>query len=277
MRFALHLLNAIVIVPSCVRERNPVPSAFLKGVKNLSLTSNLLFLYLLINSFNSFGQASGYMGKKFLITGEVSFFNALFNPNHNMNQGLNKLSFNFRSTTDLDYVVARNGTIGATFDVFYTGIKYNWNSDTYSELMVPGIEDRFDHARIFGYGYGINYKIYRNPSKAGIAPIGSYAKFDIMLLDIRIRPFDKNGGVVMGTFQDRFFTPAISITLGRQRILWDFLVLRTGLQIGFVPFGISPYLQSLDKGIERGNQQQDLRANAEARLMTYYLLTTILC
>lgn len=231
----------------------------------------VLLVILVLVSSNCFGQASGYMGKKFLITGEVSFFNALFNPNHNMNQGLNKSSFNFRSTTDLDYVIARNGTIGATFDVFYTGMKYDWNSDTYSELMVPGIEDRFDHARIFGYGYGINYKIYRNPSKAGIAPIGSYAKFDIMLLDVRIRPFDKEGDVALGEFRDRFFTPAISITLGRQRVLWDFLVLRTGIQLGFVPFGISPYLQSLDKGIERGTQEQDLRANAEARLMTYYL------
>lgn len=187
-----------------------------------------------------------------------------------MNQGLNKLSFNFRSTTDLDYVIARNGTIGATFDVFYTGMKYSWNADEHAELLVPGIEDRFDHARIFGYGYGINYKIFRNPSKAGIAPVGSYAKFDLMLLDVRLRPFD-NSNDVPNSYSNRFFTPAISITLGRQRILWDFLVLRTGIQLGFVPFGISPYLQSLDKGIERGTQEQDLRANAEARLMTYYL------
>lgn len=230
-----------------------------------------LFFILTLVSTQAFGQASGYMGKKLLITGEVSFLNALFNPNHNMNQGLNKFSFNFRSTTDLDYVIARNGTIGATFDVFYTGMKYDWNSDDFNKLLVPGIEDQFDHGRIFGYGYGINYKIFRNPSKGGIAPVGSYAKFDVMLLDVRIRPFD-NGNDVAHPYSDRFLTPAISITLGRQRVLWDFLVLRSGIQIGFVPFGISPYLQSLDKGIERGSQQQDLRANAEARLMTYYLL-----
>jgi hypothetical protein len=188
-----------------------------------------------------------------------------------MNKGLNKFSFNFRSTTDLDYVIARNGTIGATFDVFFTGMKYNWNSDGFDELLVPNIDSRFNHARIFGYGYGINYKVFRNPSKSGIAPVGSYAKFDLMLLDVRTRPFD-NENDTAHPYSDRFFTPAVSITFGLQRILWDFLVLRSGIQVGFVPFGISPYLQSLDNGIERGSQELELRANAEARLMSYYLL-----
>ena len=67
-----------------------------------------LIVVLTFVSVQALGQASGYMGKKFLITGEISFLNALFNPNHNMNNGLNKFSFNFRSTTDIDYVIARN-------------------------------------------------------------------------------------------------------------------------------------------------------------------------
>jgi hypothetical protein len=230
----------------------------------------LTFILLLIG-YSCFGQASGYMGKRFLITGEASFFNAIFNPNHTMNKGLNKFSFNIRATADLDYVVARNATVGATFDAIVTGMNYDWNSDKHDELLISDTSDRFNHARISGYGYGLNYKIFRNPSKAGIAPVGSYAKFDIMLLDVRIRPFD-NENDVAHSYSNRFFTPAISITFGRQRILWDFLILRSGIQIGFVPMGISPYLQSLGKGIERGTQEQDLRANAEARLMTYYLL-----
>lgn len=231
----------------------------------------LLIVILSLVSTQVFGQASGYMGKKFLVIGEIRFLNALFNPNHNMNQGLNKFSFNFRSTTDLDYVIARNGTIGATFDVFYTGMKFDWSTTEFDELLVPNIDSRFNHARIFGYGYGINYKVFRNPSKGGIAPLGSYVKFDLMLLDIRTRPFDKANDVAH-SYSDRFFTPTFSITFGLQRIMWDFLVLRSGIQVGFVPFGISPYLQSLDKGIERGSQELELRANAEARLMSYYLI-----
>lgn len=230
-----------------------------------------LSVILLFVSASVFGQAPGYMGRKFLITGDVSFFNALFNPNHNMNQGLNTFSFNVRSTTDLDYVIARNGTIGLTFDVFTTGMQYKWQDQNYSDLLVPNIDSRFDHARLFGYGYGINYKVFQNPNKGGIAPVGNYAKFDLMLLDVRVRPVDDNTDQAH-SFSQRFFTPSMSITFGRQRILWDFLVLRSAIQIGFVPLGFTPYFQGLDNGIERGTQQQDLRAHAEARLMTYYLL-----
>ncbi len=218
-----------------------------------------------------FGQAPGYMGKKLLVTGEVSFLNALFNPNHNMNSGLRKFSFNVRGTADLDYVVARNGSIGATFDVFVTGMEYEWNTTEHSNLLVPNIDSRYDHARISGYGYGINYKIFRNPSRGGIAPVGSYAKFDIMLLDTRARAFDKDNDQAH-SFSYQFFTPAFSITLGSQRIYWDFLILRSGVQIGIVPMGISPYMQHLDQGIVRENQKQDLRARTEARLFSYYLL-----
>jgi hypothetical protein len=91
-------------------------------------------------------------------------------------------------------------------------MEYGWNDDSFDNLLVPGIDDRFEHGRIFGYGYGLNYKIFRNPSRGGIAPVGSYAKFDVMLLDVRVRPFDK-GRDVANSYSHRFFTPAISITL----------------------------------------------------------------
>jgi hypothetical protein len=92
-----------------------------------------------------------------------------------------------------------------------------------------------------------------------------------MLLDVRLRPYDRANGEVSADIE-RFFTPVISVTFGRQRIFWDFLVLRSGIQVGIVPLGISSYLQNLDNGIERGTQQRDVRANAESRLFSYYLL-----
>lgn len=228
------------------------------------------FILLFLTQF-SFGQAPGYMGRKLLITTEVSFFNAFFNPNHNFNEGWRKFGFNLRSTTDIDYVVARNGSVGVTFDVLATGMKYHWNSDQYDQLLIPDIDRKFEHSYITGYGYGINYKMFRNPSRGGIAPIGSYVKFDIMLLDVRLRPYNLTTGTAH-SYSDRFFTPAFSFTLGQQRIFWNFLILRTGIQLGFVPMGISPYLQDMGDGIVRGTQQQDLRAHAESRLLTYYLL-----
>ncbi|MBL4586443.1 MAG: hypothetical protein JKX84_05230 [Flavobacteriales bacterium] len=222
-------------------------------------------------SVSAVGQAPGYMGKKLLITGEVSFLNALFNPNHNMNSGLRNFAFNVRATTDLDLVIARNASIGLTFDVFATGMEYDWKTDRYSEQLVPTIDSSFGNARISGYGYGINYKIFKKVSKNGIAPVGNYVKFDLMLLDMRVRAFDK-GNEKAHPFSTRFLTPVFSITFGQQRIFWDFLILRSGIQLGFVPLGISPYMQKLNNGIERDTQEQDLRANTNARLFSYYLI-----
>ncbi|MCF8459482.1 MAG: hypothetical protein K9G46_02070 [Flavobacteriales bacterium] len=231
----------------------------------------LLTIILILAAQLAIGQAPGYMGRKLLISSEVSFFNAFFNPNHNFSEGIRKFGFNLRATTDIDYVIARNGTIGATFDVIATGMKFNWKSDQFNELLIPNIDQNFGHSRITGYGYGINYKLFRNPSRGGIAPIGSYIKFDIMLLDVRLRPYNLTTETAH-SYSNRFFTPAFSFTLGQQRIFWDFFILRTGIQLGFVPMGISPYLQEMGDGIERGTQEQDLRANAESRLLTYYLL-----
>jgi len=194
-----------------------------------------LFVIAMFVVGSAFGQAPGYMGKKLLITGEVSFLNALFNPNHNMNSGLRNLSMNVRATTDLDLVIARNATIGATFDVFATGMEYDWNTERYTEWLVPNIDTLFGNARITGYGYGINYKIFRKVSKNGIAPVGNYVKFDLMILDTKVRAFDKSNEKAH-SFSTRFLTPVFSITFGQQRIFWDFLILRSG-SVGFCTYG----------------------------------------
>ncbi len=217
-------------------------------------------------------QAPGYMGKRLLITGEASFLNALFSPNHAMQKGLSSFAFNVRSTIDLDYVVARNGSVGFTFDLIFSGMQYEWSAGKYSSnALVPGITANFDHGLIRGYGYGVNYKVFRNPSRGGIAPIGSYAKFDVMLLDVRVRPYNKNAGVTLA-HEEQFFTPMVSVTFGRQRIFFDFLVLRSGVQIGVVPSGIVPYFELMDGELNKRDQRSDLQANMEARLMSYYLI-----
>ncbi len=226
---------------------------------------------LMLLSALAWAQAPGYMGKRLLVTGEASFFNALFNPDHNMNSGLNKFGFNIRGTIDLDYVVARNGSVGLTFDVIFSGLEYAWGDDQWEKPLVPRIGDDFQHGQIRGYGYGINYKVFRNPSKGGIAPIGGYTKFDVMLLDLRVRPFNKATGQ-LHAHQEQFFTPMLSVTLGRQRIFFEHLILRTGVQVGIVPTGIVPYFERMDGDIEKGNQRDDLQAYTEARLFSYYLL-----
>jgi len=219
----------------------------------------------------AWAQAPGYMGKRLLITGEASFLNALFSPNHAMDKGLSSFAFNIRGTVDLDYVVARNGSIGLTFDIIFSGMEYDWSDARFATLLVPDIGTSFDHAQLRGYGYGINYKVFRNPARGGIAPIGGYVKFDAMLLDLRIRPYDRKAGIAH-PHEERIFTPMLSITLGRQRIMFNHLVVRSGVQLGVVPAGIVPYFELLDGDLGHTDQRRDVGANAEARLFSYYLI-----
>jgi len=232
---------------------------------------NLLVIALMFVGQWSYAQAPGYMGKRLLVTGEASFFNALFHPNHFMEKGLSSFAVNIRSTIDMDYMVARNGSIGVTFDLIFTGMEYNWSTPEFTRLLIPGIDAGYDHAQIRGYGYGINYKVFTNPSKGGIAPIGGYVKFDVMVLDTRIQPYNKQKSMAMG-HEERVITPMLSLTYGRQRVFFDFLVLRSGVQVGIVPTGIGPYIQLFDGELGKPDQATDLRAQAEARLFSYYLL-----
>jgi hypothetical protein len=216
-------------------------------------------------------QAPGYMGKRLLLTGEVSFFNALFSPDHNMASGLQRFGMNVRSTIDLDYVVARNGSIGLTFDLIFTGMEFDWASDRFDRPLVPGIGEGYAHGQVRGYGYGINYKVFRNPAKGGIAPLGGYTKFDLMLLDLRVRPYDRVSGMAHG-FTRQFVTPMVSATFGQQRVFFNALVVRTGVQVGFVPGGIVPYFELLDGNLGNTEQADELRGRLHARMFTYYLL-----
>lgn len=230
-----------------------------------------LLLIAMLLPMGLWAQAPGYMGKRLSVTGEASFFNALFNPDHAMNSGLNSFGFNVRGTFDVDYVVARNGSVGFTFDLLFSGMEYDWADEAWTDPLVPRIGEEFQHGQIRGYGYGINYKVFRNPAKGGIAPIGGYTKFDVMLVDVRVRPYDKDGGRAHH-HEEQFFTPVLSITLGRQRVFFNNLLLRTGVQLGIVPTGIVPYFERMDGNIDKATQREDLRAHTEARLLSYYLL-----
>jgi len=230
----------------------------------------MVIAFLLVSQL-LWAQAPGYMGKRLLLTGEASFLNALVSPDHNMNTGLSKFGFNIRSTFDLDYVVARNGSIGLTFDLIFSGMEYEWASDRFETPLVPGIGTEYGHGQIRGYGYGVNYKLFRNPSKGGIAPIGGYTKFDVMLLDLRVRPYDRKAGKAFG-HQEQFLVPMLSVTFGQQRVFFDVLVVRTGVQIGIVPGGIVPRFELMDGDLEKSSQREDLSAQLQARMFTYYLM-----
>lgn len=231
-----------------------------------------LLAYLLsgIASF-CLAQAPGYMGHRLTFTAEASLMNALMNPNHNMGQGLDTYSLNVRGTADLDYTVSRMTSVGLTFDVLATGLAFDWGSERYDERIFPTIGNQFKHARIRGYGYGANVKFFRNPAKGAIAPVGTYTKIDALLLTLQAIPYSVSAKSEYRGGSHDFLAAVISFTLGQQRIFFNYLILRSAVQIGIVPTGIWPYFGSLDENISEPDQEGQIEALTQKRLFSYYL------
>lgn len=216
-------------------------------------------------------QASGYMGRRLTLTAEASLMNALFNPNHNMNQGLDDYSLNVRGTADFDYTVSRMISVGLTFDVLVTGLSFDWGSERYPQLLVPDIGNQFKHTRLRGYGYGANVKFFRNPAKGAIAPVGTYTKLDVMLLALEASPYSVATESQYKGFSHDFLAAVVSFSLGQQRVFFNHLILRSAVQVGIVPTGIEPYFRSVDENIAEPEQAGQLEALAQRRLFSYYL------
>ena len=215
-------------------------------------------------------QAPGYMGRRLTVTAELSFFNALFGPNANFNSGISR--FNHREIFDLDYVITRDGSIGFTFELVNTSIAYEgWNDPKFDSPLITDLPSTFKHARIKGQTFGLNYKLYRNPSKGGIAPVGGYAKFDIMVARTEVFPFDKENRVERGRIKE-YYNPLIGITYGRQRILWNSVIIRTGIQIALVPTGVLPYFTGITSDIEHDDPHKELKRVHDARMFSYYAI-----
>lgn len=228
----------------------------------------VLIIGLMAVSMSSFSQAPGYMGRRLTVTAELSFFNALFHPNANFNSGIAR--FNHREIFDLDYIITRDGSVGFTFELVNTSMAYEgWNDPKFDSPLFPGLASTFQHARITGQTFGLNYKLYRNPSKGGIAPVGGYAKFDIMVSRTEVFPFDKQNRVQLGMVKE-YYNPIIGITYGRQRILWNSVIIRTGIQIALVPTGVLPYFTDITSDIEHEDPNKEFKRVHDARMFSYY-------
>jgi hypothetical protein len=216
-------------------------------------------------------QAPGYMGHRLTLTAEASLMNALMNPNHNMGQGLDTYSLNVRGTADLDYTVSRMTSVGLTFDVLATGLSFDWGNERYDKRIFPIIGNQFKHARIRGYGYGANVKFFRNPAKGAIAPVGTYTKIDAMLLTLQAIPYSVSSKSEYKGGSHDFLAAVISFTLGQQRVFFNYLILRSAVQVGIVPTGLWPYFGSIDENISEPDQEGQLEALTQKRLFSYYL------
>ena len=214
-------------------------------------------------------QAPGYMGRRLVVAADISFMNALFNPNTNFNNGFG--SFNHREGIDVDYVVSRNGSVGLTFELVNTAMKYDrWNDPKFSEPLITDVASTFDHASITGQMFGVNYKHFSHPSRGGIAPVGAFARFGVGVVRTVLTPYDLENKVKYDHSWE-LYTPVVTLGYGRQRILWNSIVIRTGLELGIVPTGMVPAISGNSR-IEHSDPHKEMRRFHDARLFSYYMI-----
>ncbi len=230
----------------------------------------ILFL-LLVVLIKGYGQAPGYLGKRVLVAGELgSIIKPFgFQPNHNFSY--QQFNFSIRGVLDIDYVTSRRNSIGFTLNWIKTAMPFAYDS---TSSRIERFNTYFaDHAQIKGFSYCINFKLFHGGSKGSIAPVGNYSKIGLGLIHYGTTPYISDLEYFDMAQTERFITPLVTYAYGKQRVLFNNGIFRTSVELGFVPGGLLSWL-SLYYGNEDlyDSQQENLRARANARLASYYLL-----
>jgi hypothetical protein len=205
-----------------------------------------IILFSLLLSLNAMAQVAGYMGKRFIV-GYSNYFSPAIGVNANTANGL---GINTTHCLNIEFVIKERTSLCLTAQRYNTGLidKEDFNSDNNN-----------------GYGYGYSFARYAAPiqlkteiigigfkffKRGHIAPVGNYKKVELLLLSSNLT-YDKNGfmaepygGTVpaIGTGNYSNKTIALAYTIGRQRILFNRLVLDMGLRFALVPTAIIAYI-----------------------------------
>lgn len=260
----------------------------------------IIFASLFASLLPAFAQVPGYCGKRYLIQ-----YNATFAPEINPDTYLTTNSFgssipseiklNLQHNFAIEYIVARDKTVGLTFGT----TKTNFNGDFLSGSGSSGGVFNYDIAassKIFGvslkhfeFSKGYSYTPYRyndymyfkgmkkyyNPyggynsrsSHEGgggfLAPLGNYTELLLQVIHSNLSPTYQSvitEGHLPEDVKDIKSNLALSVTSGKQLILADRIILNFGLQFGCVLTAIPDAFKQ---------NKDNLTSNQD--LMNYYL------
>ncbi len=225
----------------------------------------ILSITLVVSSVHA--QVSGYMGKRYLLTAEGLFSPAILNPNFNTNSGLT--CFNFTKALSFDYVLNRKKMLGLTFQIYNTtfdankGILEYTYFDPENQSYCQVYEEGNGYAEIFGYNIGINIKMFTSD---WIAPLGRYVQFEAFYMNYTVSEVSKLSFGDINDFEDYYYYEMaqpdldaksfyknilLTFSTGKERIIYNRIVLRRGFQTGFIfsglpgePFKVDRYTES---------------------------------
>lgn len=225
-------------------------------------TSLLISVFFLAFLFESFGQTSGYMGKRWSLSGNFSNIIILDQPNHNY--GYNGFpSFSIHYEAELDYCINRRTSMGLMFHRALTSAHIEY----YEKLGSSFVVSDYDYLKIRGTAYGLNFKFFMR--RGDLAPVGFYSKIGFGVLAYNYLPYDEDLMALKEPLKESGITSIFTLTLGKQRILFNNILLRGSVDLNFLP--VPGGLSENDYGASSSydNIAKDV---ALKRLFTYYLL-----
>lgn len=176
-----------------------------------------LILFLTINMASLFAQKPGYMGKRFSLNADMSFYPAFFRPVVNDQLPMATLyniqffGINYRLTAGIDAVITRKSTVGLDFNYYHSATELDTGLIAGNS---PTVVREFD-----GYSIGAHYRVFIGNTKA---PVGFYYK-----VETGATFYSMNNVVALGNFY-------INNSFGRQHVLFNRLTLNYGLSFGLV-------------------------------------------
>jgi hypothetical protein len=234
-------------------------------------------------------QVAGYMGKRFTI-GYSNYFSPSF-LGRSANSTVRSLGMNTVNCLNAEYTIGKrtNFCVGGQFSktgfVKTGGFNYTYYDSTYSYTDPSRINGTLHYLpknglpmQMRSLNFAVGFKFFRS---GYIAPVGAYTKVELVMFMNRItydpkafyldeaRYEEKRVGKIgNGTYDFKSF--AIAATFGRQRILFDRLVLDAGIRLAFSPNMVLNYISTEVFGDDGYNStmEEQIRLNSNSRLFT---------
>lgn len=246
----------------------------------------LFFQGLILNA-----QVAGYMGKRMTI-GYSNYFSPSY-LGRSANSTVRSLGLNTVNCFNMEYTIGKRtnlcvgGQFGKTGFVKEGGFTYNYTY--YDSAYIPA-EPIKDQKTIYylpknglpmqmrSLNFSLGFKFFRT---GYIAPVGAYTKVELILFMNHVtydpKAFYANTAryeeeriktnVGPGTYN--FKSLAIAATFGRQRILFDRLVLDAGIRLAVSPNMVLNYITADIFGESNTvTMEEQIRLNSNTRLFT---------
>ncbi|MBR9830607.1 hypothetical protein GYB57_00540 [bacterium] len=188
----------------------------------------LLVFFVGISIFGYGQKAPGYLGKRLSIGGNFQLSPAILNPNNNGNKGLFKFNTQFGVTAE--YATNRHASILLHYQTYSTLKDYD------EEVVFFDLNNNYyDNSKLFGdlkvASYGFELRSYSE----SIAPYGYYLGIGLNYKVIELtQPMAFSSTTLVNRPQnDSPYTMInLNLTLGKQRIYLNKIIVSTGINIG---------------------------------------------